>query len=617
MPEPGLDELSCEPCIACGHPRAFHRPSAGACFAEPNRNKASRSEVEDIEQRKKFGIECWCWRYETDLATGIDSVLKHGDRAALVATADAALERADDYNAERVLDCYVRKTAQGERDPAWIAATERSIARFQSQSPGGRVINPEPVSGDNTASPPQNSDFHVTEPTQPTFRWEDLDHRLIDLKLSKLAEQMQAAITDDERLVQAETIKKGNSAYFLPAFFEKQEQRTREWARNVYETYCEVWQLQGGTMTLAFVKAVYERAVVPLIAARKGSAESQVMLRATRTGSTHNPQLAAAVGQWHRQIQNLRVSLWREFEIETSEWKYKLATQQAGASKLPENFENRGLPPDGSPKKTVHLTKAPPPPSEVGGRGVIHGPKPTEIPRDLPVNYPRALVARTFVIIGEAVKKFPVQTQTLELCRYVISELTPHFREALQAKAFQQDQALSTMHDLLHDLVVHNCGDGKRSEVEQEVRKSDEWLTLAREIAREIDNATRGAAESGGMKAATWDTIEISFTSEERVQIRNGVMTETRNYADFGFADGRSRKPNRAWQALYVLAAKRGIIRDPAKTGEKWPGVEKRMQEIRKILRKQFGISADPIPFVEGTGYQARFKIGCGPSFHT
>jgi len=66
-----------------------------------------------------------------------------------------------------------------------------------------------------------------------------------------------------------------------------------------------------------------------------------------------------------------------------------------------------------------------------------------------------------------------------------------------------------------------------------------------------------------------------------------------------------------------VLAAESGIIRDAAKTGGKWPDVEKRIQEIRKVLRKHFQISADPIPFVEGTGYQARFKISCSPSFHT
>jgi hypothetical protein len=36
---------------------------------------------------------------------------------------------------------------------------------------------------------------------------------------------------------------------------------------------------------------------------------------------------------------------------------------------------------------------------------------------------------------------------------------------------------------------------------------------------------------------------------------------------------------------------------------------------MRKLLKDHFRISADPGPFVEGIGYQARFKISCGPSF--
>jgi len=51
--------------------------------------------------------------------------------------------------------------------------------------------------------------------------------------------------------------------------------------------------------------------------------------------------------------------------------------------------------------------------------------------------------------------------------------------------------------------------------------------------------------------------------------------------------------------------------------------VEKRIQEIRSILRKYFGITSDPIPFLEKTrpqdkgGYIARFRISCGPSYRT
>jgi len=123
--------------------------------------------------------------------------------------------------------------------------------------------------------------------------------------------------------------------------------------------------------------------------------------------------------------------------------------------------------------------------------------------------------------------------------------------------------------------------------------------------------------QSSNAGVATWDTIEILFLSDERVQICNGTNSETRNYAELGFADDRDGKPNQAWVALRALAEQRGVTKDAAEMHQPWPKVEKRIQEIRKALRKHFGISDDPIQFVKRVGYQAKFKIGCSPSFDT
>jgi hypothetical protein len=118
--------------------------------------------------------------------------------------------------------------------------------------------------------------------------------------------------------------------------------------------------------------------------------------------------------------------------------------------------------------------------------------------------------------------------------------------------------------------------------------------------------------------AKKWQSIEILFLSDHRIQIRvNGKNMESLNFAEFGFADGRSQNPNRAWELLLALAKQRGIIRDARTTGGKWPNIEKRIQEIRKVLREHFGLTDDPIPFVQGTGYQSIFKISCAPSFDT
>ena len=122
---------------------------------------------------------------------------------------------------------------------------------------------------------------------------------------------------------------------------------------------------------------------------------------------------------------------------------------------------------------------------------------------------------------------------------------------------------------------------------------------------------------AGGADAATWEGIEITFLSDERVQIHIGKTHETRNYAEFGFQDNKSKNPNRAWETLRRLAELRGIIRDGTQAGLPWPKLEKRVQEIRRVFRKHFSICSDPLPFVKGSGFHARFKISCGPSFRS
>jgi hypothetical protein len=148
-----------------------------------------------------------------------------------------------------------------------------------------------------------------------------------------------------------------------------------------------------------------------------------------------------------------------------------------------------------------------------------------------------------------------------------------------------------------------------------------------------------GDGESTGTTG--WQAIEIWFVSDERVQIQNGPSSETLNYDELGFADNRTEGPKKAWKTLRELAQGDGIISQigtvqrASRPGNRirveererlsrvedhnraWAnGVEKRIQEIRKVLRKHFRIpGGDPIPFVPGIGYRACFKIGCRRSF--
>jgi hypothetical protein len=278
------------------------------------------------------------------------------------------------------------------------------------------------------------------------------------------------------------------------------------------------------------------------------------------------------------------------------------------------------------------VTQLPPPPAILQGLSFSpRGPEPTQPLLNFPAYYPNHLHPMTWVVIGEAVKKFPVQTEMLALLRFVISGLTPYYSAAVEEKILRPDLALGAMGDLIHSLSVHNSDRHSDTfRLEQEARKSDEWLGFAKQIAAggavmagEPGNTAAGkvakvTSQSNNPEATSWDGVEILFTSEERVQLRiNGAISSTLNYSEFGFEDSRNGKPNRAWEILRKLAELRGTIRSSAETCQPWPKIEKRIQDIRRVLRTHFRISSDPIPYVDGTGYRARFKIACRPSYDT
>jgi hypothetical protein len=124
-------------------------------------------------------------------------------------------------------------------------------------------------------------------------------------------------------------------------------------------------------------------------------------------------------------------------------------------------------------------------------------------------------------------------------------------------------------------------------------------------------------------QASKWEDIEISFLSDERVQITIGAQRDTRNYDEMGFANKKDGKPVLAWQVLRTMAEAGGVIRT-ASDGMNWAEVEKRIQEIRTVLRHRFGLNDDPLPFTRKTrrnpeefGYRTKFKLGCRPAYQS
>jgi hypothetical protein len=118
----------------------------------------------------------------------------------------------------------------------------------------------------------------------------------------------------------------------------------------------------------------------------------------------------------------------------------------------------------------------------------------------------------------------------------------------------------------------------------------------------------------------TWPEVSVIFLSDERVQVKHRDRIETLNYAEFGFADGRNGKPDRAWIVLQEFGKRNGVLPKPqpgrgaSEVLKDWEIIGKRIQTIRDRLRKHFGIAeGDPITF-SGTAYQTAFQIGRAPA---
>ena len=165
---------------------------------------------------------------------------------------------------------------------------------------------------------------------------------------------------------------------------------------------------------------------------------------------------------------------------------------------------------------------------------------------------------------------------------------------------------------------------GENYEVRQAFKASEHlcsWLVHFAERERAGKAAGPVApARPTSLQARGWNDVVILFLSDERVQITVGTQIETRNYAEMGFASKKNGTPIRAWDTLRIVAAQEGVL-EVASDSRKWAEIEKRVQEIRSILRSLFGLTDDPLPYIKKTrrnpddfGYHAKFKIGLGPS---
>jgi hypothetical protein len=149
----------------------------------------------------------------------------------------------------------------------------------------------------------------------PLFRWEDIDHSLVRLRLTDLATEMHALIRADETRIGFENRGNLNSNAVPSLVLKMKRERADEFAQRVYEIYCDVWQKQGYVKSGAFVRAVFLGGIAPVIRARTGAIAWEFSRFATAT-SFPSAIRDATMGAFRMDMQRLEDRWQRRLEIE-------------------------------------------------------------------------------------------------------------------------------------------------------------------------------------------------------------------------------------------------------------------------------------------------------------
>ena len=174
-----------------------------------------------------------------------------------------------------------------------------------------------------------------------SFRWEDIDHSLVQLKTLDLVIELNHQIQADERRIQFENRSNLNTSGVANQILGMKEQRADELARRTYEIYCDVWKVQGNVKSAAFVRAVYSRAIRVIFQARTSALSSEILRQARARGSGGNLTNVRLTGLKLRMQQ--RENQWaRRLEAEAKELEH--AERQARLSASQNGLQGRSSP---------------------------------------------------------------------------------------------------------------------------------------------------------------------------------------------------------------------------------------------------------------------------------
>lgn len=272
----------------------------------------------------------------------------------------------------------------------------------------------------------------------------------------------------------------------------------------------------------------------------------------------------------------------------------KLANQLPEAPVAPQPSalppaDARPAEPETKPVQTVWVSKAPLPIKPVGGSLRPPSPELARVPSGLLWDYPEELRLRTDVTIGKAIKTYPLRRQTFQLCKEVLSEVKLDFCALVQREKWQPKRITRSMDALLEYLLQSNNDPGQRFRIEDEVRKSDEWLELlanaALASARAEDLKLRmPIKENESQLTDVGRSVAPAPAQSERTPLAKVECVEDLAPASAEMLNGTMHK--KVGRPPAPVAQYEGAL-ELRKQGRKWP-------QIAKTLNTKFSCDRSP-----------------------
>ncbi len=169
------------------------------------------------------------------------------------------------------------------------------------------------------------------------FDWDLIDHRLVALKLTNLAEEMHESTRAEIGQIEFNNIGNSNSQAVPTQIIAMHLRHTEEWIEKEYMIYCEVWEKQGHKKTAEFVRAVSSHVIPTTISARTNSVISGLSVQRARTASPVEPH-NARMTSFKQSMSRLAARWSRKLEIEARECAH---SERASRSNQQSRFDQR------------------------------------------------------------------------------------------------------------------------------------------------------------------------------------------------------------------------------------------------------------------------------------